>query len=101
VTSLTSPLFLSSSTKYRRLAPAEVFLLTFGPPSRAQPPSLIGISFKSQALYVTVFITRYLDLFHTWVSFYNFIMKLFFIGSSVYILYLMKIRYRYVPSLAF
>jgi len=53
-----------------------------------------GISFKTQALYVVVFVTRYLDLFHNWVSLYNFTMKLFFIGSSIYILYLMKVRFR-------
>ncbi|KAI0279077.1 ER lumen protein retaining receptor [Russula aff. rugulosa BPL654] len=53
-----------------------------------------GISFKTQALYVTVFVSRYLDVFFTWVSLYNFIMKLFFISSSVYILYLMKVRFR-------
>jgi ER lumen protein retaining receptor len=58
--------------------------------------SLLGISFKTQALYVTVFVSRYLDIFFTWVSFYNFIMKVFFISSSVYILYLMKVRFRYV-----
>ncbi|KAF8504623.1 ER lumen protein retaining receptor [Russula emetica] len=53
-----------------------------------------GISFKTQALYVTVFVARYLDIFFTWVSLYNFIMKVFFISSSVYILYLMKVRFR-------
>jgi len=54
-----------------------------------------GISFKTQALYVVVFVTRYLDLFYgQWVSLYNFTMKLFFIGSSCYILYLMKMRFR-------
>ncbi|KAL5483217.1 ERD2 [Sanghuangporus weigelae] len=54
-----------------------------------------GISFKTQALYVVVFITRYLDLFFgEYVSLYNTIMKLFFIGSSCYILYLMKFRFR-------
>jgi len=53
-----------------------------------------GISFKTQALYVAVFVSRYLDLFYNWVSLYNFIMKLFFIGSSIYILYLMKLRFR-------
>ncbi|KAI0295296.1 ER lumen protein retaining receptor [Russula brevipes] len=53
-----------------------------------------GISFKTQALYVTVFVSRYLDLVQKWVSLYNFVMKIFFIGSSVYILYLMKVRYR-------
>ena len=55
----------------------------------------LGISFKTQALYVAVFVTRYLDLFlGEWVSLYNTLMKLFFIGSSGYILYLMKYRFR-------
>ncbi|KAI0262231.1 ER lumen protein retaining receptor [Gloeopeniophorella convolvens] len=53
-----------------------------------------GISFKTQALYVVVFVARYLDLFQTWVSLYNFVMKIFFIASSVYILYLMRVRFR-------
>ena len=43
---------------------------------------------------MTVFVTRYLDLFYSWVSLYNFLMKVFFISSSVYILYLMKFRFR-------
>ena len=43
---------------------------------------------------MAVFVTRYLDMFTEWVSIYNFTMKLFFIGSSVYILYLMKFRFR-------
>ncbi|KIM30479.1 hypothetical protein M408DRAFT_328062 [Serendipita vermifera MAFF 305830] len=61
-----------------------------------------GISFKTQALYVAVFMTRYLDLFlGTWVSFYNTLMKLFFIGSSCYILYLIRFQFRttYDPNL--
>ncbi|KAG8790757.1 endoplasmic reticulum retention protein [Ceratobasidium sp. 428] len=54
-----------------------------------------GISFKTQALYVAVFLTRYIDLFTLhFVSVYNTFMKVFFIGSSVYILYLMKYKYR-------
>jgi ER lumen protein retaining receptor len=63
----------------------------------------VGISFKTQALYATVFITRYLDLFTSWVSLYNFIMKIFFIGSSCYILFLMRTKFRYAhldPSLS-
>ena len=45
-----------------------------------------------------MFVTRYLDLlWGPWVSLYNFLMKIFFIASSVYILYLMRLRYRYVP----
>lgn len=56
-----------------------------------------GISFKTQALYLAVFCTRYLDLFTDYVSFYNSVMKLFFIGSTAYTLYLMKVQFRYVP----
>lgn len=50
-----------------------------------------GISFKTQVLYSLVFLTRYMDLltFH-WVSLYNTLMKLFFIGSSVYIVVLIQ-----------
>ncbi|KAF7983049.1 hypothetical protein HWV62_24716 [Athelia sp. TMB] len=53
-----------------------------------------GLSFKTQAIYVTVFVARYLDLVYRWVSLYNFVMKIFFITSSVYILYLMRFKYR-------
>lgn len=52
-----------------------------------------GISFKTQLLYTVVFVTRYMDLFHE-NSLYRFLMKLFFIGSSVYVLYLMKVKFR-------
>lgn len=41
--------------------------------------------------------TRYIGILSgEWVSLYNFSMKIFFIGSSCYILYLMKSRYRCV-----
>lgn len=53
-----------------------------------------GISFKTQALYVLVFVTRYIDLFYSWISLYNFFMKIFYICSSCYILYLMRYRFR-------
>lgn len=58
-----------------------------------QSKSCRGISFKTQLLYTVVFVTRYLDLFHE-NSLYRFLMKVFFIGSSVYVLYLMKIKFR-------
>ncbi|KAF9228457.1 ER lumen protein retaining receptor [Gyrodon lividus] len=60
-----------------------------------------GISFKTQALYVLVFLTRYMDLFTRWISLYNSVMKVFFLASSCYILYLMKHRFRptYDPSI--
>lgn len=47
-----------------------------------------------------MFIARYLDLFYEWVSLYNFAMKVFFIASSCYILYLMKFKYRCVPTIS-
>eukprot|EP01118_Nematostelium_gracile_P000049 TRINITY_DN10045_c0_g1_i1.p1 TRINITY_DN10045_c0_g1~~TRINITY_DN10045_c0_g1_i1.p1 ORF type:complete len:216 (-),score=30.19 TRINITY_DN10045_c0_g1_i1:34-681(-) len=54
----------------------------------------VGISLKSQELLALVFVTRYLDLFLYYVSLYNTMMKIFFITSSVYIIYLMRVRYR-------
>jgi len=56
-----------------------------------------GISFKTQALYLTVFATRYIDLVTgPYYSFYNTIMKIIFLASSGWIVYLMKGRYRCV-----
>lgn len=52
-----------------------------------------GISFKSQALYLLVYVTRYLDLFST-ESIYNIIFKILFIGSQGYIVYLMTTKYK-------
>jgi len=49
-----------------------------------------GISFKSQCLYLLVYVTRYLDLFATFShNYYNSLMKIFFIASSAYTIYLM------------
>ncbi|KAK9899159.1 ER lumen protein retaining receptor [Cystobasidium minutum MCA 4210] len=54
-----------------------------------------GISFKTQALYLAVFATRYVDLLTgPYYSFYNTIMKLVFLGSSAWIVYLMKGKYK-------
>ena len=44
-------------------------------------------------MYTIVFVTRYLDLLHP-PSAYLILMKLFFISSSAYILYLMKVQFR-------
>ncbi|WFD03895.1 endoplasmic reticulum retention protein [Malassezia obtusa] len=52
-----------------------------------------GISFKTQALYATVFVARYLALFQPPYP-YLIIMKLFFLGSSFYVIYLMKFKFR-------
>ena len=53
-----------------------------------------GISFKSQVLYAVVFAARYMDLFTHFVSIYNTLMKLIFIGTSLLILYLMKVQFK-------
>ncbi|KAJ8655062.1 hypothetical protein O0I10_009269 [Lichtheimia ornata] len=56
--------------------------------------SCVGISFKSQLLYSVVFLTRYLDLFGVWHSLYNSCMKIFFIATSLYIVYLMQVKFK-------
>ncbi|EGC29396.1 hypothetical protein DICPUDRAFT_51297 [Dictyostelium purpureum] len=76
--------------------------------------SCTGISLKSQILFTTVFVARYLDLFSNYVSFYITFMKITYIGVSLYTLDLImrkfkftydkdhdtfKIRYLIVPSL--
>ncbi|TQN72862.1 ER lumen protein-retaining receptor [Colletotrichum shisoi] len=58
-----------------------------------QMNSCSGISFKSQALYFLVYITRYLDLFST-SSLWNLFFKILFITSQGYIVYLMTTAYK-------
>jgi ER lumen protein retaining receptor len=50
----------------------------------------IGISVKTQELYLIVFITRYLDLFTTFYSVYNSVMKLLYISATAYIIYMIR-----------
>ncbi|GAY65582.1 hypothetical protein CUMW_242280 [Citrus unshiu] len=52
--------------------------------------SCAGISLKTQELYALVFATRYLDIFTNYISFYNTIMKLIFLGSSFSIVWYIK-----------
>ncbi|KAK0592566.1 hypothetical protein LWI29_021374 [Acer saccharum] len=52
--------------------------------------SCAGISLKTQELYALVFVTRYLDLFTRYVSFYNSVMKLVFLGTSFAIVWYMR-----------
>ena len=52
--------------------------------------SVAGISLKTQELYVMVFVARYLDLFWNWLSYYNVIMKIIFIISSIAIVYTIR-----------
>lgn len=50
----------------------------------------IGISVKTQELYLLVFITRYLDLFTTYYSLYNSVMKVIYISSTALIIYTVR-----------
>ncbi|KAL9581959.1 MAG: hypothetical protein Q9212_003578 [Teloschistes hypoglaucus] len=61
------------------------------PSSSAQLIELSGISLITQILYAAVFCSRYLDLFWSDPAHlpWNFALKLFYIGSSVYIIGLM------------
>lgn len=58
-------------------------------------PSFLGVSLKSQVLYVIIFTTRYLDIFWNTLSLYNTVMKLIFLASSYAIVYLMQYKYRH------
>lgn len=63
------------------------------------PQSASGISFKSQFLYLIVYITRYIDLLWTFyhmdpLSIYNTLMKIIFISSAAYTVYLMLTEYK-------
>lgn len=50
----------------------------------------IGISIKTQELYLVVFVTRYLDLFTTYYSLYNTLMKILYISATAFIIYMVK-----------
>jgi len=51
-----------------------------------------GISVKTHELYLLVFVTRYLDLFTTFYSLYNSIMKLVYIAATASIIYTIKFK---------
>eukprot|EP00249_Psilotum_nudum_P003167 c16495_g2_i1 orf=396-1043(-) len=52
--------------------------------------SCAGISLKTQELYALVFTTRYMDIFTSYISHYNTVMKLVFLASSFSILWYMR-----------
>ena len=61
--------------------------------------SVAGLSFKTQALYMLVYCTRYLDLlFRKWTSLYNTAFKIFYLATSGYTLWLMSKKYRNTRS---
>jgi len=56
--------------------------------------SCAGISGKSQILFLTVFVSRYLDLFTNFISLYNTCMKVFFVGTAAATIYLMYVKFK-------
>ena len=52
----------------------------------------IGLSCKTQEIYMLVFCMRYMDLFMYFVSIYNTSMKIFFISATGIIIYLMRYK---------
>ncbi|XP_041362691.1 ER lumen protein-retaining receptor 2 isoform X1 [Gigantopelta aegis] len=56
--------------------------------------SCAGISGKSQIMFALVFCSRYLDLFTSFISIYNTAMKVFFITSSIFTVYLMFFKFK-------
>lgn len=58
-----------------------------------QNKSINGLSLKTQGLYVVVFVLRYVDLLYKFISLYNTFMKVFFIGTAIYTVYLMTKKY--------
>ncbi|XP_053993344.1 ER lumen protein-retaining receptor-like isoform X3 [Hylaeus volcanicus] len=52
----------------------------------------IGISCRMQEVYLIVFLTRYVDLFWSFVSIYNTCMKIILITTTAYLIYLMRFQ---------
>ena len=51
-----------------------------------------GISVRTNELFLIVFLTRYLDLFTTFYSLYNSLMKVLYIVSTASIIYTIKFQ---------
>lgn len=54
--------------------------------------SSTGISVRTHELYLLVFVTRYLDLFTTFYSFYNSFMKVLYIFTTSLVIYTIKVK---------
>lgn len=54
--------------------------------------SCVGVSCRMQELYLIVFLWRYTDLLYEFISPYNSVMKIFFVLSTGYMIYLMRFK---------
>lgn len=70
---------------------ASIFVLLY---VIVQNQSTIGLSLKTQILYVVVYVTRYFDLFLTFHSVYNLLFKVVFLALSIYTVYIMTQKYK-------
>lgn len=59
----------------------------------------LGLSYRTQELFLVVFLARYIDLFLGWKTLYVFVMKIVFISLTGYTIYLMKFKKPYSLSL--
>ena len=50
----------------------------------------IGLSYRTQEMFLVTFWFRYLDLFIYYVSLYNTLMKILYVSATVYTIYLMR-----------
>lgn len=59
--------------------------------------NVIGISYKTQEIYLIVFITRYSDMIleHHWGSLYFNSMRFIFVGITAYTIYVMRFKRPY------
>jgi hypothetical protein len=55
----------------------------------------IGLSCKTQEIYLIVFCMRYADLFMYYVSLYNTLMKIFFISCTAFIIFMIRFKKPY------
>jgi ER lumen protein retaining receptor len=60
--------------------------------------SISGLSLFSQALYMGVYVSRYLDVFYfpkfDFLHLYNFLMKILFLSTQTYVLYAMLVLFK-------
>lgn len=54
--------------------------------------SCVGVSCRMQEMYALVFCCRYMDLLWSFISLYNTCMKIIFITTTFYLVYLMRIK---------
>ena len=57
--------------------------------------NVIGLSYKTQELYLAVYAARYIGIIFGWTSLYLFFMKILFISLTGYTIYLMRFKKPY------